>query len=154
MIDKDVGMNKKVFQTVLAVLGLIPVITGGLSVAFGVNAFSFVGGLVTPDMASNIVLDSEIRFLGAIWFGIGILVFWIIPSIDRQTSLFRLLMAIIFLGGVGRLLSAFLVGIPPTLFIAIIVLELVGMPLLVVWQSSISAPNNLAEPSAMQETIE
>jgi hypothetical protein len=147
---KNVGMSKKALQIVLAVLGLIPIVTGSLSIVLGVGALSVVGGNITSEMSSNIVLDSEIRFLGAIWLGVGVFVYWIIPSIDKQTTLFRLLMGTIFLGGVGRSLSAFLVGIPPALFIAIIVLELLGMPLLVLWQSLISTSDNHAEDSAIQ----
>jgi hypothetical protein len=147
---KDVGMSKKALQIVLAVLGLIPILTGGLSLVLGVGALSVVGGDITSEMSSNIVFDSEIRFLGAIWLGVGVLVYWIIPSIDKQTTLFRLLTGTIFLGGIGRSLSAFLVGIPPALFIAIIVLELLGMPLLVLWQSFISTSDNHAEDSAIQ----
>lgn len=146
-------MSKKALQIVLAVLGLIPIVTGSLSIVLGVSALRVVGGFITSEMSSNIVLDSEIRFLGAVWLGVGVLVYWTIPSIDKQTTLFRLLMGTIFLGGIGRSLSAFLIGTPPTLFIAIIVLELIGMPLLMLWQSLISTSDSRAEDSAIQEAL-
>lgn len=136
----------------LAVLGLIPTITGGLSLILGARAFNVVGGSIPSEAVNNVVLDSEVRFLGAIWFGIGVVMYWVIPSIDQQTTLFRLLIGGIFLGGIGRLVSAFLVGIPPVQFIAVIVLELIGMPLLVLWQSLISMSNSLTEKPTIQET--
>lgn len=44
----------------------------------------------------------------------------------------------IFLGGVGRLLSMFFLALPPLPFVAFTVLEIVGAPLLVVWQARLS----------------
>lgn len=146
-------MSKMMLQIVLAVLGFIPIFTGGLSIILGVGALSAVGGLVPSEAVNNVVVDSEIRFLGAIWFGIGVIVYWVIPAIDKQTTLFRLLIGGIFLGGIGRLLSALSVGIPPIQFIGVIVLELIGMPLLLLWQSSISKLDSLTEPLAIQETL-
>jgi Domain of unknown function (DUF4345) len=136
-------MNKKTLQTVLAILGLIPILTGGLDLILGARSLRVVGSWIPLDALSDVVLDSQIRFLAAIWFGVGIILYWVIPSIDRQTKLFRLLMGAIFLGGIGRISSAVLLGIPPVQFIAVIVLELVGVPILVLWQSSISKSNGL-----------
>lgn len=140
-------------QFVLAVLALIPVITGGLSLVLGMRALIVLGEPVPTEAVDNIILDSETRFLGAIWFGIGVAMYWVIPSIDKQTTLFRLIMGAIFLGGVGRLLSAFLVGIPPVHFIVFILLELIGMPLLVLWQSYISASRNLMAHPVSKEAF-
>jgi hypothetical protein len=46
-----------------------------------------------------------------------------------------------------------LVGIPPSHLIAATVLELIGMPLLVLWQSLISTSNNTAGRSAIWQTL-
>lgn len=67
------------------------------------------------------------------------MVYAIIPTIEKQTLLFRLIATTIILGGIGRLLSLVFIGNPPALFIALIVLELVGMPLLVLWQSHLAS---------------
>jgi hypothetical protein len=141
-------MNKKTLQFVLAVLGLIPIITGGLSILLGMQALVVLGDPIPTEAVNNIVLDSETRFLGAIWFGIGVAIYWLIPSIDKQIALFRLIAGSIFLGGIGRLLSAFLVGVPPVHFFVFIVLELIGMPLLVLWHSYISGSRNLTSHPA------
>ena len=39
--------------------------------------------------------------------------FWLIPKIEKQTILFRAIWGIIFLGGVGRLISILLRALPP-----------------------------------------
>jgi hypothetical protein len=132
------SMRKKVLQIVLGVLGLIPILTGGLNLIMGASALNLDGASFSSDVLNNVVLDSEIRFFGAIWFGIGIILYWMLPSIEKHTMLLRLMTGGIFLGGIGRLASALLVGIPPNHFIAATTLELIGMPLLVLWQSLIS----------------
>lgn len=142
-------MNKKALQIVLAILGLIPILTGGLDLILGAHSLNFVGSLLPISALNDIVLDSQIRFLAAIWFGMGIALYWVIPAIERQTTLFRLLIGGVFLGGIGRAASALLVGIPPIEFIAAIVLELIGMPLLLLWQSSVAKSNRLTEPSTI-----
>jgi Domain of unknown function (DUF4345) len=146
-------MSKKALQIVLGVLGLIPILTGGLDLMLGTSALNIAGASVSSEVLNNAVLDSQTRFLGAIWFGIGIILYWVLPSIEKQTALLRLLMGGIFLGGIGRLTSAFLVGIPPNHFIAATALELMGMPLLVLWQSLISTSNNMAGRSAIQQAL-
>ncbi|MEN9518512.1 MAG: hypothetical protein RLZZ381_1100 [Cyanobacteriota bacterium] len=145
-------MNKRVLQTVLAILGLIPILTGGLDFFLGARSLHVVGSLMPLDAVNDVVLDSQIRFLAAIWLGVGIILYWVIPSIDRQTTLFRLLMGGIFLGGIGRMSSAILVGIPPVQFLAVIVLELVGVPILILWQSTLSKSNNPTERFVVHET--
>jgi hypothetical protein len=145
-------MNKRALQIVLAILGLIPILTGGLDLILGARSLQVVGSLIPLDVVNDVVLDSQIRFLAAIWFGVGIIFYWMIPSIDRQTTLFRLLMGGIFLGGIGRISSAILVGIPPVQFIAVILLELVGVPILILWQSVLSKSHKLTEHSVVQET--
>jgi hypothetical protein len=133
-------MNKKALQIVLAILGLIPILTGGLDLILGAHSLNVAGSLLPSEVLNDIVLDSQIRFLAAIWFGIGIILYWIIPAIDKQTMLFRLLAGGIFLGGIGRVSSAVMVGTPPIQFIGATVLELLGMPLLILWQSTVSKP--------------
>lgn len=143
-------MSKKVLQTVLGVLGLIPLLTGGIDLFLGASALNLVGAGISPDLLENIVLDSQIRFLGSIWLGVGIALYWCLPTIENQSTLFRLLIGSIFLGGIGRLTSAFLVGIPPNQFLAATGLELIGMPLLILWQSSISRSNSITHNSKVE----
>jgi hypothetical protein len=135
-------VSKKTLQIILAILSLIPIFTGGLDLILGARSLNVVGSSISLEAVNDIVLDSQIRFLASIWLGFGIILVWTIPSIDRQTILFRLLMGGVFLGGIGRLASAVLVGVPPIQFIAVIILELIIIPILVLWQSSISSDNN------------
>lgn len=131
-------MNKKLLQITLIILGTIPLITGTLTLLQGIHALDIFGVSLSESTTNNIILDTEMRFLGAIWTGVGAMLYAIVPTIEKQTLFFRLIVTAIILGGIGRLLSVALVGTPPALFIALIVLELVGMPLLMLWQSHLA----------------
>lgn len=126
-------MNKRSLQIATAILALVPTLTGALGLL----------GLQDPVYASlglpaDATLDSQLRFYSGVWLGLGIAAFWLIPRIERETTLFRFLWLMIFLGGVGRLLSLVLAGMPFPPFIGFTVLEIVGAPLFVAWQSRIS----------------
>jgi hypothetical protein len=125
-------MSKLALQISTGLLAAIPVVTGLIGLA----------GLRDPIYASarlptDTMLDSNLRFLGGVWLGTGFTLYWLIPKIDQQTALFRAIWTMIFLGGVGRLISMFLIGLPPTPFIAFTILEIVGAPIFVVWQAGL-----------------
>lgn len=87
---------------------------------------------------ANALLDSNLRFFGGLWLVLGLAVYWLIPRIEHQTALFRTLWLMIFVGGIGRLISMFLLGRPPLPFVGFTALEIVGAPLLIVWQARLS----------------
>jgi hypothetical protein len=89
-------------------------------------------------LAEAPVLDSNLRFFGGIWLGIGLAMLWLVPSIERQGTLFRVLWLAILLGGVGRVLSWIVIGQPPKPYIGFILLELLGAPLFIYWQYRIA----------------
>jgi len=80
------------------------------------------------------LLDSNLRFFAGVWLGLGIALLWVVPSIERRGTLFRLVWRAVFLGGVGRLLSMASFGAPPAPFIGFTILEIVGAPAFVYWQ--------------------
>ena len=126
-------MSKRVLQIVMGLLGIIPVGAGLLGLLRGVEDPRYGGG-VPPIL----VLDSNIRFYAGVWFGLGLVLYWLIPTIERQTVLFRALWAMIFIGGIGRLLSMTMLGWPPARTVAFTALEIVGAPLFIWWQSRVA----------------
>jgi len=116
-------------QVAIAVAGCVPVMAGGAGVLFGV---SMVGA--EWDAAS----DSHFRYLSGLLLGVG-LAFWsCIPALPEQGRRFRLLTAIVVLGGLGRLLAVPLQGWPGGPMSAALVMELVITPLLCLWQGRIA----------------
>ncbi|MBI3225421.1 MAG: DUF4345 domain-containing protein [Mycolicibacterium cosmeticum] len=61
-----------------------------------------------------------------------------IPHIGQRTKRFRLLTAIIFVGGLGRLAAWRQTRRPHPVFIAATALELVGIPALALWQTRVA----------------
>ena len=122
-------MGKRLLQIATALLGLVPLLTG-LITMLGVHdpLYSAAGIPALP------VLDSNLRFFGGVWLGLGIAILWLVPRIETETVLFRAIWGAIFLGGAGRLLSILLVGTPPIPFVGFTALELIGAPLFIYWQ--------------------
>lgn len=121
-------MTRKLLQSFLVVLGLIPILTGMLTM-LGIHD-PILSSLNLPASA---LLDSELRFFGGLWLGLGLTVLATVRNLERHFELYRVLWLMIFLGGVGRLLSIFVIGLPPIPFIAFTILEIIGAPLFLYW---------------------
>jgi hypothetical protein len=126
-------MSKLNLQIVMGLVGVIPVGTGLLGM-MGVDDPVYVAAGVPP----IVLLDTNLRFFAGAWVGLGLALYWLIPTIARQTVLFRVLWGMIFIGGIGRLLSMVMVGRPPVAFVAFTAIEIVGAPFFVWWQSRVS----------------
>jgi len=127
-------MNRRPLQFAMGLLGLVPVVTGGLTM-MGLGDPLYAGA----GLPASVLLDSNLRFLGGLWLGLGLAVMALIPRIERETMLFRTLWLMIFAGGVGRLLSMALVGLPPWPFIGFTLLEVLGAPAFIVWHARLVA---------------
>ena len=126
-------MNKRPLQIAMCALGAIPVITG-VRTMLGLSdpIYSSAG------IPANVLLDSNLRFFGGLWLVLGLAVYWLVPRIESETTLFRALWLMIFMGGVGRLVSMIFLGLPPLPFVGFTVLEIVGAPAFIIWQSRLS----------------
>lgn len=126
-------MGRRALQIATVVLALIPILTGIITM-LGVSDPLYAGSGV-PALP---VLDSNLRFFGGLWFGLGLGLLWLVPRIESESVLYRVVWAGIFLGGIGRLLSMVMVGLPPMPFICFTALELIGAPLFVYWQHRVA----------------
>jgi hypothetical protein len=127
-------MGRRALQITTALLALVPILTGLITML----------GIADPLYASAgvpalPVLDSNLRFFGGVWLGLGLALLWLVPRIESQTVLFRVIWGAIFLGGAGRLLSILVVGSPPIPFVGFTALELIGAPLFIFWQHQVAA---------------
>jgi hypothetical protein len=138
-------MGKKGLQIATALLCVIPVTTGLMALSFSVRfpIFGLTSGPVSPS------LDSDFRYFGGLWLGVGLAGFWLIPTIERQTVLFRAIWGAIFLGGIGRIISMFVFGLPVPAFTFFTVLEVALAPAFVYWQHrvAIAASQNQGVPA-------
>jgi hypothetical protein len=118
---------KRSLQIIIAVLSLLPLAVGTLGFVHGAALLS------SPDTVTP-KLDSQYRFMSAWDIGLAVIVWRIIPRIEYETILFRIVSAAVFLGGVGRLLAWRVAGSPGWAFLAVMAIELL-VPLLVPWQA-------------------
>jgi uncharacterized protein YjeT (DUF2065 family) len=127
-------MSRRLLQIVTSLLALVPVVTGIITM-LGTRDPLYA----STDIPELPVLDGNLRFFGGLWLGLGLALFWLVPRIESETALFRAIWGAIFLGGIGRALSMLLIDLPPAPFIGFTILELVGAPLFIYWQSRVAA---------------
>jgi hypothetical protein len=137
----NASLNRRLLQ-VAAGLSAIHFLTGG-----GFYLWQGVGGLslFTPSplpidaadpMWANI--DYMYRALAGIWFALGIMLAYIIPSIERQSAWFTLISLAVFAMGIGRLLSFLAFGPAPGNSTGAMIAEFVLPPVCVFWQRRVA----------------
>ena len=133
---------KRALQIIVAILSLLPLGVGTLGFVFG-------AGLFLPDGVATPKLDSQFRFLSAWDVGLACIVWWIIPRIEEQTALFRIVCLAVFLGGVGRVVAWYITGSPGAAFLAVTLVEL-SIPVLIPWQARVARQGSLPAMAVAQ----
>ena len=133
---------KRALQVIVAILGLLPFIVGTLGLIGGVEFY-------IPAEAATPNLDSQFRFMSGWDVGLAVIVWWIVPNIERQTVLFRIVCGAVFLGGLGRLAAWYFTGAPGAAVVVVIAIELF-VPMLIPWQAYIAHRNQLANAPVSQ----
>ena len=123
--------TQRIVQVCLFLVGAIALFGGILQVSLG-----------QPDTTPR--LDNLHRFLGAVYFSVGVIAFWAAWTIRAQGTLVYLIAFGSFMGGLGRLLSMSKVGLPEPgwLWLTYVALEL-GFPVVIVvahWTVQRAAP--------------
>lgn len=109
----------------LILLGL-----GSVGISLGHLA---LGPEVMPGtMPVNATLDGQDRFFAALFLGYGVAVLWAARDWRGRFDVVRALLAVLFLGGLGRLAAMAASGLPHPFFLAMTAIELALLPL-VVW---------------------
>lgn len=120
-------------RRVVRIFCLLPLVTGSLDLVQGVRVLRPAGAVIPDRVADDPALNSQIKFLGAIWLGYGPTLWRVNADPRANAGLFRLLLGIFFLSGVGRAAAAVQFGRPGRPFTGAMVLELLGAPLLLLW---------------------
>lgn len=127
------SLERRLLQAAVALGCVVPLLAGGSGMIEGPAFLRGVASPVPPD------LDSHFRYLSGLLFAIGLAFASCIPRIERRTARFRLLAFLVFVGGLGRLLGLLSAGVPGTGHLFGLAMELVTVPLLVLWQARVAA---------------
>jgi hypothetical protein len=117
-------------QIAIAVAGCVPVGAGLAGV--------LTGAAMADLQIAPLPLDLHYRYLSGLLLGIGLAFWTMIPGIERHGFPVRMLTAIVFIGGLGRLLGAVLHGFPAGPMTWALGMELVVTPLLCLWQHRVA----------------
>ena len=124
--------SKQLLQALLTIGGGVAIATGIFTVAAGADG-------VPGDNAASASVESELRFFAVFWIAYGVALLRVAPRVDTATWAVRALVGILFVAGLARGLAWAMSGRPHGLFVALMVIELVAPPLIVVWQSRLAA---------------
>lgn len=118
--------------------------SGALEFFQGVESQALLGARLTPGGYADPLLQSQFRFLAAVWFGFGVLLIVFASDVKRYAAPLRIALAIVVVGGCGRLISAVQFGLPDAglgkvVIAAALAAELVVVPLLLVFLSRVVA---------------
>jgi hypothetical protein len=122
--------ERRALQAVVTVACLIPILIGLEGVLRGAAMFRL------PVIPRD--LDSHYRYLSGIFLMLGFAFASTIPAIEHHGRRFRLLGAMVVMGGLARALSWAAVG-PPGLGHRLgLAMELIVVPLLMLWQARVA----------------
>ena len=118
-------------QICVALGGFVPVGAGLAGVVMG------------PWLASGVTLapiplDSHFRYLSGLLLAIGVAFWSTIPQIAQAGPRFRLLSGLVFVGGLGRLVSLLALGAPDAPMLFGLAMELLVTPALAFWQARVA----------------
>jgi hypothetical protein len=125
-------VERRLLQFAVALGCIVPIAAGGVGVMHGPEMLHGVGDNAPAD------LDSHFRYLSGLLLATGLAFATCIPRIEIRTARFRLLAFLVFVGGLGRLHSLISIGMPGGGHMFGLAMELVAVPLLVLWQARVA----------------
>jgi hypothetical protein len=129
---------RRLLQVAVAIFSWVPILAGLAGVLLGP---AMVEGFRIADLS----MDSHYRYLSGLLMGIGLGFLSCVSRIESKTTRFQLLAAIVILGGLGRLYSLVVGGIPDGWMLFGLGMELIVTPLLALGQWHIKR-HALAKP--------
>jgi len=128
----------KLYTVTVYFLAAICLLTGSSDFIQGLSAIKAFGSTLPQAAYSDPMADNIFRFFAAIWFGTGVLLIQLVRNIESYKPVLQTLMAIIALGGIGRLISIAQNGMPDhmvgfSLVCVGLVAELLVAPILIIF---------------------
>jgi uncharacterized protein DUF4345 len=128
--NSSILRERRLLQVAIALLALIP-IGAGLAGVWSGPAMLRVAN-------ADVAADSHFRYLSGLLLAIGLCFWRLVPIVERAGTAARLLTLVVFIGGLGRLVSLLTLGLPSPAMLGGLGMELVVAPLLCLWQMRIA----------------
>lgn len=125
----DTHFERRALQITIGVACIVPLAAGLLGIAQGA---SMLGG------ASDVSLDSHIRYLSGLLLGVGLGFASTIPNIERKGARFATLGTCVLIGGLARLYGMLSDGWPAVSMMFALSMELGVTPILWIWQRRVA----------------
>ena len=126
--------ERRALQCAIALAACVPISAGLAGMLLGVAAFA---PNASSPHATDAALDSHVRYLSGLLFGLGISFWAMIPHIERHATPVRILTFMVAIGGLARLAAAITIATPSLPMQLAIGMELIITPLLCLWQARI-----------------
>ncbi|MDT9600094.1 DUF4345 domain-containing protein [Sphingosinicella rhizophila] len=125
------SFERRLLQLAILLASIVPLGMGTASIVAGATVIRGVRAPVPID------LDSHFRYLSGLLLGIGIAFLCALPRVERAGIVFRALGLVIVAGGLARSVSLLQYGPPGPGHLFGLGMELVVVPLIVIWQARI-----------------
>jgi hypothetical protein len=128
------------FRLVLRVGAPVFLLVAALHVALGLNADALLGVELPAEVKRNPGLDSQNRFYGAAFALYGVLLLLCAADVAKYAAVLRCVLWMLLAGGVARLVSIGIYGLPPIPVLGLLLIELVAPPLGLWWFARLWRP--------------
>ena len=129
--------QRRALQVCLVLVALVVIVTGILGM---LGADNPLYASIEPPRVP--LLDTNLRFYSGLWLVLGIAILATVRTFEHHKDVYSLIWAMLFVGGVGRMMSLITVGTPPFPIVALMILELSGAPMLAYWQYTLMPVSN------------
>lgn len=140
-MNKVNPIERRVFQFLILLLAIICFVPGGVSAFGGLNGSAALGGgevIFSSDSILRGFADNQYRFGFGVFFAQGIALLFFLRNIEVNATVFRFVVLALFIGGLGRLSNIIEFGLVDPQVVAPTAIELIIVPLLVLWHSRVS----------------
>ncbi|MFE3459826.1 DUF4345 domain-containing protein [Nocardiopsis aegyptia] len=124
--------NVRAFQALVVLSALIILTTGAMDVALGTAP-------LPGEDAVPVNVDSNYRFFAAVWLTLGVALVVVAARVREPDSapLLRLVCTAVVLGGLARVWSIVVAGVPDPMLLGLLGLEFVLPPILLLWHRAL-----------------
>ena len=120
----------KYMTLILKLLSPIFILVGIMHLTLGPTAEVLLGAQLSSQSLLDPVLDSQNRFYGVSFALYGALFYLCAGDLQKYQAVLKLVLCFFFAGGIARIVSIFVVGVPSHLVLLLLASELLLPPLL------------------------